>query len=226
MVRTQFHLMQPTLIDPNDLVLFQGDSITDADRKRDAEDANNRVGLGSGYALMAASQLLADRPSDNLRVLNRGISGNRVVDLFARWRHDTLNLQPNAISILIGVNDTWHEFNNRNGVHIPKYERVYRDILTETKAALPNVKFVLCEPFVLPCGVVTNDWVAEIDQRREVVAKLASEFGAVLVRFQAMFDEAMRKAPASYWAFDGVHPTGAGHMIMAREWLRAVGHAA
>jgi lysophospholipase L1-like esterase len=216
--------MKTSLIRTNDLILFQGDSITDADRKRDADDVNNRAGLGSGYALMAAAQLMADCPSENLRVLNRGISGNRVVDLFARWRVDALNHQPNVVSILIGVNDTWHEFNNRNGVPVAKYERVYREILAETRDALPGVRFVLCEPFVLPCGVVTDGWVSEINQRREVVGKLAVEFGAVLVPFQAVFDRAMQQAPATYWARDGVHPTGAGHMIMARAWLREVGH--
>jgi lysophospholipase L1-like esterase len=216
--------MQTDFIKANDLILFQGDSITDTDRRREASDINNRAGLGSGYALMAASQLAADRVTDNLRFLNRGISGNRVVDLFARWTVDALNLKPNVISILIGVNDTWHRYNYQNGVPVPKYERVYREILTETRATLPEVKLVLCEPFDLRCGVVTEEWVIEVNQRREAVAKLAAEFGARHVPFQSMFDAACQKAPPEYWASDGVHPTGAGHLIMAREWLRAVGH--
>jgi lysophospholipase L1-like esterase len=216
--------MQTSLIEPNDLILFQGDSITDTGRNREANGINIHHGLGNGYVQIAASMLLADRPSDNLRFLNRGISGHRVVDLFARWKVDTLNLQPNVLSILIGVNDTWHRFNYNNGVPVPKYERVYRDILAETKETLPKVKLVLCEPFVLPCGVVTDEWVAEINQRRKIVKNLAAEFGAVFVPFQSMFDQAQKQAPAPYWAEDGVHPTSAGHMIMARAWLQAVGH--
>ena len=105
--------------------------------------------------------------------LNRGISGNRIVDLYARIKSDTINLQPSVLSILIGVNDTWHEFGSQNGVAVPKYERVYREFLSEVRAELPAVKLVLCEPFVLECGVVVDGWRREIDERRAVVKKLA-----------------------------------------------------
>jgi lysophospholipase L1-like esterase len=88
---------------------------------------------------------------------------------------------------------------------------------------LPDVKLVLCEPFVLKCGVVTDDWIGEIDQRCEVVARLAHEFDAVLVPFQSMFNEAVKSAPPAYWAEDGVHPSAAGHQLMAQTWLSSVG---
>lgn len=208
------------MIKPNSTILFQGDSITDCGRDRNATGAN--TGLGQGYALMAAAALLADRPADKLQVFNRGISGNRIVDLYARIKADVINLKPDVLSVLIGVNDTWHEFGGKNGVAVPKYERVYREFLTEVRAALPAVRFVLCEPFVLNCGVVTTEWVAEMDQRRAVVKKLAGEFAATFVPFQTMFDAAVQQAPPSYWAGDGVHPTAAGHARMAREWLKCV----
>lgn len=208
------------MIQDKDTLLFTGDSITDCGRSRDANAVN--VGLGDGYVLLTAAMLLTDRPAAGLRILNRGISGNRIVDLYARIKYDLINLRPNAVSILIGVNDTWHEFGDRNGVAVPKYERVYRELLGEVRQALPNVRFILCEPFVLRCGVVTGDWVAEIDQRRAAVRRLAGEFGAVVVPFQAAFDEAVRRAPPAFWAADGVHPTPAGHMLMARTWLKAV----
>ena len=212
------------MIENNDIVLFQGDSITDCGRNRAAENYNNDVcGLGQGYAMMAASELLCTRPADGLQFFNRGISGNRIVDLDARIKSDLINLKPNLVSILIGVNDTWHEMGHQNGVEVPKYERVYRGLLTEVREALPGVKFVLCEPFVLSCGVVGENWVGEIDQRRAVVAKLAKEFGAVLVPFQSMFNDAVKKAPPAYWASDGVHPSAAGHMLMARTWLEHAG---
>ena len=149
--------------------------------------------------------------------------GNRVVDLYARWKGDAVNLKPDVLSILIGVNDTWHEFNWQNGVELDRYEQVYRMLLQYTLKKLPKVNLVLCEPFVLPTGVVMPEWVAEMDGRREIVARLAKEFGAVFVPFQKMFDEAMKEAPAEYWASDGVHPTPAGHSRMAKLWRQCVG---
>jgi lysophospholipase L1-like esterase len=214
------------MIRDKDIILFQGDSITDCGRFRDAEDTANHLGaLGSGYAMMAAANLLAGMPAADLQCYNRGISGNRVVDLYARIRKDIINLKPNVLSILIGVNDTWHEFAfpGKNGVPVPKYQRVYREMLEEVREQLPEVQLVLCEPFVLRCGVVTDDWIGEIDQRCEVVARLAQEFDAVLVPFQSMFNEAVKSAPPAYWAEDGVHPSAAGHQLMAQTWLSSVG---
>lgn len=113
------------------------------------------------------------------------------------------------------------------GVSVPKYERMYRDFLQEVTDELPDVKWVLCEPFVLDCGVVVDGWRDEIDQRRTVVAKLAKEFGAVLVEYQDMFDAAVAAGTTpDFWAKDGVHPTPAGHALMAREWAKAVGESA
>ena len=208
------------MINPKDIILFQGDSITDAGRDRNTTGPN--TGLGGGYALFITAQLRAERPANGLQFFNRGISGNRIVDLYARIKSDTINLKPNVLSVLIGVNDTWHEFGSQNGVAVPKFERVYRDFLTEVRAALPAIKFVLCEPFVLPVGVVTKDWIAEMDQRRAVVKKLAGEFSAKFVPFQTMFDNAVKQAPPDYWAGDGVHPSAAGHMRMAQLWLKEV----
>ena len=161
-------------------------------------------------------------------------------------KSDTINLQPSVLSVLIGVNDTWHEFGSQNGVAVPKYERVCREFLAEVLVDLPNVKLVLCEPFVLDCGVVVDGWRQEIDQRRVVVKKLAKvrllrrllvllllsdaatllprqEFGATVVEFQKLFDQAVKLAPPDYWAKDGVHPTQAGHALMAVEWRKATG---
>jgi len=209
------------MIRNGDLILFQGDSITDAGRARDIAQPN--AGLGTGYAFLAASRLLASRPADDLRFLNRANSGNRIVDLYARWREDALNLRPNLISILIGINDTWHEFTRQAGVALPKFERLYRQLLTETREALPEVRLVLCEPFALPCGVVTREWMPDVEARQAVTRKLATEFSATHVEFQKLFDRAQAHAPAAYWAADGVHPTHAGHQRMADEWLSALG---
>lgn len=203
-------------------LLFQGDSITDAGRNREITKPNNPSALGSGYANLVAAQLLADRPEKALRCYNRGISGNRIVDLYARWKIDGVNLQPDIISILIGVNDTWHEFGSQNGVEVDRYETIYKLLLDYTKQRLPDVKLVLCEPFVLPCGVVTTAWQDEMNQRRAIVQSLAETYGAIFVPFQSMFDNACADAPPDFWAEDGVHPTPAGHKRMATLWLETV----
>jgi lysophospholipase L1-like esterase len=210
------------MLKTGDLVLFQGDSITDCNRHREVTAENHHAGLGQGYAAMAAARLLADRPGDGLRFRNTGIGGDRIVDLYARWREDALNLRPDVISILIGVNDTWHEHMRQAGIDVEKYARLYRQLLDETRRALPDVRLVLCEPFALPCGAVKPDWLPEMEQRREVVRELAGSFNARLVPFQAMFERAQAEAPCEYWAGDGVHPTSAGHMRMADEWIRCV----
>ena len=203
------------------LILFQGDSITDAGRTKDDELPPNE-GLGIGYPFMVMSYLRSKFPQQS-DVYNKGISGHRVVDLYARWKKDCLNLKPDVLSILIGVNDTWHEFSRANGVEVPRYERIYREMLQWTVDTLPNIKLILLEPFVLPFGAVNPaaEWQAEINERREVVARLAKEFNAVLLRTQDLFDEALKTAPQEYWLKDGVHPTSAGHALMADAWIKA-----
>jgi len=202
-------------------ILFQGDSITDCGRGREIVDPN--LQLGSGYANIAASQLLAKYPEKGLEFLNRGISGNRVVDLYARWKIDALNLKPDLISILIGVNDTWHEYGSQNGVEPDRYGEIYRMLLEWTKRELPNVKLVLMEPFCLVVGdTVKEHWLEEMAERAKIVKSLADEFGAVFVPLQDKLNTATAKAPASYWLRDGVHPAPAGCSLIADAWMNAV----
>ena len=105
---------------------------------------------------------------------------------------------------------------------VKRYARIYRTLLEETKERLPKIRFVLCEPFVLPCGVVTPEWRGDVDKRREIVAELAKDFDATLVPYQQLFDEAIKEAPAEHWAGDGVHPSPAGHHRMAKMWIDKV----
>ena len=211
-------------IDQCKVFLFQGDSITDCGRERAQEAVPNySQALGPGYAGKIAGDLLADYPSRQLQIFNRGISGNRVVDLYARWKCDAINLAPDCLSILIGVNDTWHEFSSKNGVELDRYEQVYRMLLEFTRSRLPETVLVLCQPFVLPTGVVTPEWEVEIQARRVIVERLAKEFGAIHVPFQEMFNEALKEAGPDYWTHEGVHPTPAGHTRMARFWRKCVG---
>lgn len=203
--------------------LFQGDSITDVGRKRGVAQPNKPKALGNGYVRLIVNELVKRTPQNPPDCYNRGVSGDRVVDLYARWKIDGVNLRPDLISILIGVNDTWHEFGSQNGVEIARYEIVYRLLLDYTLEKLPTVQLVLCEPFVLPCGVVTAAWQDEMDQRRAIVQKLAQQYNSLFVPFQQMFTNALAQHPASYWAEDGVHPTDAGHQLMADRWLDVVG---
>ncbi len=208
------------MIRPDDIILFQGDSITDTGRDRTLESEPQRTEqFGRGYAQIASGRLLARYPQHNLTIYNRGQSGNRIVDLYARWKIDAINLRPTLLSILIGINDTWHGFKRDNGVEIDRFERFYHEILTWTRKELPDTRLILCEPFCLRCGTVTADWVPDVDARRRVVHSLAGEFNAPLVRFQDLFDAAAKEAPPEYWAADGVHPTLAGHSRMADAWL-------
>jgi lysophospholipase L1-like esterase len=196
-------------------ILFQGDSITDGNRGRDADP--NHI-LGHGYAFLIAAKFGASVPERNLDFLNRGVSGNTVLDLEKRWQKDTLDLKPDVLSVLIGVND-----NKR--VPLDQYERTYDKLIAEAKAANPGLKVVLCEPFGLPVGPRKDTWAEWNDgltKRREVVAKLAKAHGAALVQFQRAFDEAAKRAPAEHWIWDGVHPTYSGHQIMTDEWVRTV----
>ena len=209
----------------NDVILFQGDSITDFGRSRDKVTGHSREALGEGYAFLAAGLILARSAGLNLTVLNRGVSGNKIIDMAARWQADTLDLKPTVVSILIGVNDTWH-IRAGGGPAIPLdlYESVYRGLLTDTRAALPHVRLILCEPFVLRCGAVEASWFPEIDQRRAVVKKLAAEFGATFVAFQSALNRALKVQPQpEYWLSDGVHPTLPGHTLLAQTWVKAVG---
>jgi len=203
-------------------ILFQGDSITDGGRNKKEQLANLQNSSGKGYAWMAASSLLVQNPSLNLSIYNRGISGNKVHQLAARWDQDCLSLKPDLVSILIGVNDIWHGLNGRYDGTVNTYEKDYEQLLLRTQTALPKTQIVICEPFVLKCGAVNDKWFPEFDQYRAVARKMAEKHGATFVPFQSMFDEAIKFAKPSHWAGDGVHPSAHGAALMASFWAQCV----
>ena len=214
---------EESLIKPGAIVLFQGDSITDAGRTREQIFIpNTQPALGNGYAWLAAAQLLVGRPDDKLTFFNRGISGNKVFQLAERWQTDALNLKPNVLSILIGVNDIWHALNGQYDGTVEVYEQGYRALVKQTQEALPEVKLVICEPFVLRCGAVNSTWFPEFDKYRAAAKRVAEDAKAVFVPFQEMFDRAAKLAPPERWAKDGVHPTADGAALMAHAWRRYV----
>lgn len=208
-----------------DVILFQGDSITDAGRNKKDPVANQ--GLGRGYPKHAADALLAEYPELDLKIHNRGISGNKVPDLDRRWQKDCLDLKPRILSILIGVNDIWHGLNGRYDGTAETYRDGFAALLDRTQKALADTTIVVCEPFVLMSGTVEKNrdkWFPDFDVRRKYAKEVAAKAGAVWVPFQSMFDEAVEKGTeAKALAGDGVHPTQEGHALMAKTWRSVVG---
>jgi lysophospholipase L1-like esterase len=207
----------------NLVFLFQGDSITDGNRGRNNDP--NHI-MGHGYAFSVASRIGADFPNEGFKFFNRGISGNTIFDLQKRWQTDTLDLRPDVLSILIGINDVDQSINNSaTAPGLVEFERAYRDILTHSKNSKPNTLFVLGLPFVYPIGNRKENWELwneGTSKRAKIVNKIAREFQAVLVDYPSVFDKAMKNTPPDYWIWDGIHPTVFGHELMAREWIKQV----
>lgn len=207
----------------NDVILFQGDSITDAGRKKDSDLANNAAALGTGYAFLAAAALLNDHADKNLKIYNRGISGNKVFQLAERWDKDCLDLKPNVLSILIGVNDYWHKHSGKYDGTVKVYQEGLRKLLDRTREKLPDVKLIIAEPFAVK-GVkaVDDTWYPEFNDYRQAAADLAKQYNAAWIPFQKVFDDAGKTAKGVYWTHDGVHPSVAGAKLMANAWLEVV----
>ncbi|HKJ90388.1 MAG TPA: SGNH/GDSL hydrolase family protein, partial [Oceanipulchritudo sp.] len=203
---------------PGQTLLFQGDSITDCNRDRTLSDS-----LGSGYVNMIAGLLAARQPHLGAACLNRGISGNRSEDLLKRWREDCLDLKPDVLSLFIGINDVWRRYDSNLPTSTEAFAANYRRILEATVKALPESLLILLEPFVLPVPEDRRHWREDLDPKIDVVRHLAREFGARLVPLDGIFAAASTAQPPAFWARDGVHPTPAGHGLIARAWLEAVG---
>lgn len=200
-------------------ILFQGDSITDVGRN---SNAGSLISIGQGYALLIDAELSVKYPG-KFEFMNYGISGNRVVDVYARIKRDCWNPEPDVISVLLGVNDIWHEVEGHNGVETNRFYNVYKMLVQDTMEKLPGVKMILMEPFVLP-GAATEENLAAfqtgVAERGEAVRTIAGETKQFFLPLQNIFDEAVKVCPASYWLGDGVHPTPAGHKLIADAWLK------
>ena len=201
-------------------ILFQGDSIT---------DCNRETGLGKGYPMLVTAQLGFENP-EQYTFVNRGVSGSRIVNLYSRIKQGIINLKPDYMSILIGVNDVWHEFDFQDGVDAEKFEKMYCMLIEEIKEALPDIKIMILEPFCLR-GVATdntdkipNKWNifrSEVQKRAEKSKAVAEKYNLTFVPLQDKFDEAAKTTENTYWTSDGVHPTTMGHELIKREWLKA-----
>ena len=203
-------------------ILFQGDSITDAQRLRDDPDH-----LGSGYPLLVAAKLGYEFPNE-YKFVNRGISGNKSVDVAARLEDDIINVEPDYMSILVGVNDVWHGIDYDWWATPEDLERSLVEIISETMAERPGVKIMLLEPYVLKEYATDNTeekpnkWDTfrrEVAKRQEITKKIAEDFGVSFVPLQGRFDSASLSRGVKYLSADGVHPTPAGHELIARAWI-------
>jgi lysophospholipase L1-like esterase len=211
-----------TLMQDN-VILFQGDSITDAGRNKEDTAFNSPRALGSGYAMLTSAALLEKYASLNLKIYNKGISGNKVFQLAERWDKDCLELKPDVLSILIGVNDIWHKLNGQYNGTVDVYTKDYIALLERTKKALPNVKLIICEPYaVRGVKAVDDKWYPEFYDYQKAAREIADQFGATFIPFQKVYDEAQKRAPGVYWTGDGVHASFPGAQLMAQAWLKTV----
>ena len=205
------------------IILFQGDSITDGNRTRN-NDWNHI--MGHGYAYLIAAKLGFEKPAEAFHFINRGVSGDTITDLTARWQTDTLDLKPDILSILIGVNDVDGNITGRFSRNVKDFNDQYRKLLALTKEKLPDVQLVIGAPFLLPVGRIKEKWQQYQDSMKEyqdIIAAIAGDFKAVYIPFQEEFNKALKLAPADYWIWDGIHPMPAGHECMARKWISATG---
>jgi lysophospholipase L1-like esterase len=172
--------------------------------------------------MLAAAWFSAACPEKRVRFLNRGIAGNRACDLRARWQRDCLDLRPAWVSVMIGINDTWRRYDSGDPTPVKAFERDYRAVLTAVHDRL-GVRLILCEPFLLPVPEDRITWREDLDPKIAVVRRLAQEFEAIYVPLDGLFAAAATRREPAFWLPDGVHPTPAGHALIAQAWLRAVG---
>lgn len=199
--------MSSAILDPRRTIVFAGDSVTDCGRRGDP------AGLGDGYVKNLYDALGPDRP----RIVNVGISGNRAKDLAARWQSDVLAHEPDLVSVLIGINDTWRRYDKSDPTSTESFERSYRALLDGIQAQL-----VLVEPFLLAVKEEQHDWREDLDPKIEVVRRLAAEYGALLVPADVELNRQAATVGAVTLADDGVHPSKAGHQALADLWQQTV----
>lgn len=205
----------------NDRILFIGDSITDCGRSYEDDKA-----LGSGYVFIAGNLLLGKFPDLHLSVQNRGISGNKLIDLVNRWQSDCLDLNPDILSVYIGINDIWHH--RTDGIpidqsYLDNFEQQYRDLLTQARQLNPELQLILIQPFVLPTLEERLEWSIELNQMNQIIAQIAKDFDAELIQLSDHFNRLLKhSAPLDFTVEDGVHPTALGHGVIANQWLNLI----
>jgi lysophospholipase L1-like esterase len=203
-------------VPPNTTVLFQGDSITEAGRDHTRD--NN---LGTGYAMMVANYFATEFAEKKVRFLNRGVAADKIKDLKNRWQKDCLNLEPDIVSILVGINDVAGGHFWKSPTSTKSFEIDYRAILEQTQDVL-NAKIVLLTPFMVFRTKQQLIYKIILNQKIDAIKKLSKEFKALLVPLDRIFEEATRGRKPTYYSEDGIHPTTAGHSLIAESWIKSV----
>lgn len=204
------------------LILFQGDSITDGNRVKTNEwDLNHQ--MGHGYQFIINAKLGGEYPEKDYKFINRGISGNKIADLYGRWQEDTLKYNPDILSILVGVNDVHFYLENGNGSSADRFEKIYQLLIDEVKENKADTEIVICEPFVLPVKG-KEDYAEKMMKHlapiQEKTRLIAERNNAIFVPLQQKFTELGKEFGNEYWIWDSVHPTVCGHQLIANEWLK------
>lgn len=212
------------LIDNNSKLIMIGDSITDCERARPVGEGLFGA-IGKGYVGLVQGLLESTYPEKNIRVVNMGASGNTVVDLCNRWKTDVLELNPDWLSIMIGVNDVWRQHDlplfTEQHVYLEEYTDKLEQLILETKPILKGL--VLMTPFFMDLN--KNDAMrAMMDMYGEVVKSLAKKYDAIMVDTQAAFDEILQHRHSASIAWDRIHPNITGHMVIARAFLNSIGY--
>ena len=215
-------------------ILFQGDSITDCNRSYEEKNGfwpklyyavNKRVPLGDGYPALVAAEM-----GEDFRYVNKGVGGDRIVDVYGRIVKDIINIKPDYMSLLVGVNDVWRAFDSNNGTGIKRFEKLYNIFLEEMNEYLPDTKLIIMGAFVLEGSATKNtpqqpgrykNFRREVEKVAAVTKELAEKYGHKYIDLQSAFDEAQKTIPASELAADGVHPTRKGHELIKNEWIKA-----
>ena len=200
-------------------IVFFGDSITDMYHHKDAEGMPWSYGFG--FLFFVAGELQFE-DYEKYQIVNRGIAGNQLADLYARVKSDVWNEQPDVVNILIGVNDVVHEITQNNGIDCERWERLYRLLIEDTKTHLPNAKIVLCAPFILH-GYGVDEHFGKYDKVyrfAEIVERLAKEYQLYFLSFQKVLDDMLREKKAEYLLYDGIHPTVVGAKVLADAWVK------
>ncbi len=198
------------------VVLFQGDSITDCGR-----DRSDITSLGAGYPSVVAKLYAALFPDTKVTFVNKGISGNRVANLLERYEEDFKAVKPDVLSILIGINDTWRRYDNNDPTNAEEYEKNYRELISRVKRDLPECKLIIIEPFVLNSLPDRASWREDLDPKIQAVRKLAKEFADYYIPMDGIYAKAeVERYSCEQLAADGVHPTALGHSIIAEEYMK------
>ena len=199
-------------------IVFFGDSITDMYHHKESDGMPWNYGFGFIFFVAGALQAL---DFEKYQIVNRGIGGNQLADLYARVKSDVWNEKPDVVNILIGVNDVVHEITQNNGVSCERWEKMYRMLIEDTRSHLPNAKIVLCAPFVLHGYGVDEHFekYAKVGEYAKIVEKLAMEYGTYFISFQRLLDGLTKSKKESHLLYDGIHPTVVGAKVLAETWV-------